>query len=291
MNLNEKKIIITGDSGMVGSNLKKKLNEYSSEIIPLSISDGIDLREKSDIPSFEDIDIIFHLAAKMGVPYSYEHPRDMISSNFDMTLNMLEVAREHNPLFVYTSSYLYGEPEYLPVDEEHELNPHSPYTQSKLLCEKLIEGYVRDFDIKSIIVRPFNLYGPGLAEGMLMRDIIDQLESGKIELKNPVPKRDYLYVDDITELLIDVVKKNETDFEIVNAGYGESYSVKEVAEMFKEIAGTDDEIEFENTSRKGEVLDIKADVSKAKSQYEWEPNIDLRSGIEKMLTKEGVIDE
>jgi len=291
MGLEENKIIITGDSGMVGSNLKKQLNEFSSEIIPLSRSEGIDLRDKSEIPSFEDVDIIFHLAAKMGVPYSYEHPRDMISSNFDMTLNMLEIAREHDSLFIYTSSYLYGEPEYLPVNEEHKLSPHSPYTQSKLLCEKLIEGYVRDFDIRSIIVRPFNLYGPGLAEGMLMRDIIDQLNSGEIQLKNPIPKRDYLFVDDLTELLVSIAEKEYDGYDIVNAGYGESYSVEEIAEMFKEIAGTNDDITFENTSRKGEVLDVVADISKANNLYDWKPKVDINTGIEKMLKEEGVIDE
>lgn len=289
MDFQGKKVVVTGDTGMVGSDLKKKLNNYDLEIVPLSKPNGIDLRDQDQIPTLEDVDIIYHLAAKMGVPYSFEHPRDMISSNFDMTLNMLEIARKNEALFVYTSSYLYGEPEYLPVDEEHKLSPHSPYTQSKLICEKLIEGYVRDFDVQSIIVRPFNLYGPGLAEGMLMTDIIDQMNSGKIELKNPVPKRDYLYVDDFTDLLLRIGKKEHTGFEVINAGYGESYSVKKIAKLFKKIARTDDKIEFKNVSRKGEVLDVVADTSKASNLYDWKPMIDIESGIEKMLKQEGVI--
>lgn len=291
MKMDNKKIVVTGATGMVGSNLMERLKKYNSKVIPLSKSKGVDLREKDSIPSLEDVDIIFHLAGKMGVPFSFEHPREMISSNFDMTLNMLEVARENDSLFVFTSSYLYGEPDYLPVDEEHNLSPHSPYTQSKLLCEKLIEGYVRDFDLNSIIIRPFNLYGFGLKEGMLLRDIIDQLDSGKIKLKNPIPKRDYLYVEDLTELLIKIIKTDYSSFEIVNAGYGKSYSVKEIAEMFKEIAGTDDDIEFEKTTRKNEVLDVVADNSKASKLYDWKPKIEIEEGINKMLKEEGVIDE
>ena len=283
MELKDKKIVVTGSSGMIGSNLTRKLLEdEDAKVIPFSRSEGVDLRKKENIPAVENVDIIYHLAAIMDVPYSFENPRDVISTNFMTTLNMLEVARENNSLFIYTSSYLYGTPEYLPIDEKHPIAPHNPYSQSKYLCEQLISGYVRDFDLRAIIVRPFNIYGPKLNEYFLIPTIISQLDSKEIKLKNPVPKRDYLYVDDIIDLLIKIGEKMYTHFEVVNAGYGKSYSVKEIAQMIIAIANSNANIVFENVTRKGEVLDVVADISKAKNKYDWEPNVDFRTGIKKM---------
>ncbi len=171
----------------------------------------------------------------------------------------------------------------MPIDEKHPIAPHNPYSQSKYLCEQLISGYVRDFDLRAIIVRPFNIYGPKLNEYFLIPTIISQLDSKEIKLKNAVPKRDYLYVDDIIDLLIKIGKKMYTNFEVVNAGYGKSYSVRELAEMIISIANSDANIVFENVTRKGEVLDVVADISKAKNKYNWEPDVDFRTGIKKMV--------
>jgi nucleoside-diphosphate-sugar epimerase len=288
MELKDKKIIATGSSGMIGSNLTGRLRDEGANVLPYSRSEGVDLRNTENIPAVENVDMIYHLAAIMDVPYSFENPRDVISTNFITTLNMLEVAKENDLLFIYTSSYLYGTPEYLPVDEKHPISPHNPYSQSKYLCEQLISGYVRDFNLQAIIVRPFNIYGPKLNEHFLIPTIISQLDSKEIKLKNPVPKRDYLYVDDIVNLLIKIGKEGYSNFEVVNAGYGKSYSVREVAEMLISMANSDANLVFENVSRKGEVLDVVADISKAKNTYNWKPKVDFRTGIKKMLQNRGV---
>lgn len=282
MELKDKKIIVTGSSGMIGSNLTGKLRDEGANVLLFSRIEGVDLRNTKNIPAVDNVDLIYHLAAIMDVPYSFENPRDVLSANFITTLNMLEVARENDSLFIYTSSYLYGTPKYLPIDEKHPISPHNPYSQSKYLCEQLISGYVRDFDLKAVIVRPFNIYGPKLNKYFLIPTIISQLNSKEIKLKNPIPKRDYLYVDDIIDLLIKIGKKEFSNFEVVNAGYGKSYSVRELAEMILSIANSDANIVFENVTRKGEVLDVIADISKAKNKYNWEPNVDFRTGIKKM---------
>ena len=285
MELKNKKIIVTGSSGMIGSNLTGRLRAEGANVLPYSRSEGVDLRNTENIPAVENVDMIYHLAAIMDVPYSFENPRDVISANFITTLNTLEVAKENDSLFIYTSSYLYGTPEYLPIDEKHPISPHNPYSQSKYLCEQLISGYVRDFDLQAIIVRPFNIYGPKLNENFLIPTIISQLDSKEVKLKNPVPKRDYLYVDDIVNLLIKICKKGYSNFEVVNAGYGKSYSVREVAEVIISMANSDANLVFENVSRKGEVLDVVADIRKAKNKYSWEPKVDFKTGIKKMLQK------
>lgn len=287
MELKDKKIIVTGSSGMIGSNLTGRLRDEGANVLLYSRSEGVDLRNTENIPAVENVDIICHLAAIMDVPYSFKNPRDVISANFITTLNMLEVARENDSLFIYTSSYLYGTPKYLPIDEKHPISPHNPYSQSKYLCEQLISGYVRDFDLRAIIVRPFNLYGPKLNKYFLIPTIISQLNSKEIKLKNPIPKRDYLYVDDIVKLLINIGKSEYSNFEVINAGYGKSYSVEEVAEMIIEMANSGANLVFEGVSRKGEVLDVVADISKAKDKYNWEPKIGFRTGIKKMLHKRG----
>ena len=285
MELKDKKIIVTGSSGMIGSNLTNGLKDEYANVIPYSRSEGVDLIDAKNIPAVENVDIIYHLAAIMDVPYSFENPRDVISTNFITTLNMLEVVRKTDSLFIYASSYLYGTPKYLPIDEEHPISPHNPYSQSKYLCEQLISGYVRDFDLRAIIIRPFNLYGPKLNKYFLIPTIISQLDSKEIKLKSSLPKRDYLYVGDIVNLLINIGKSEYSNFEVINAGYGKSYSVKEIAEMIIEITNSDANLVFEGVSRRGEVLDVVADISKAKDTYNWEPNVDFRAGIKKMLQK------
>ncbi|WP_371803580.1 NAD-dependent epimerase/dehydratase family protein [Candidatus Lokiarchaeum ossiferum] len=284
MEFEDKRIIITGDTGLVGSNLKTKFTNPATHLFLMSRSNGIDLTNKNTIPIIDNVDIIIHLAAKIGVPFSFTNPQLIISSNFNMTLNCLEIARKTNAKFIFVSSYLYGSPINIPIDENQRISPHNPYAQSKYLCEKLIEGYYRDFDVKAVIIRPFNLYGIDLQNGMLMKQITDQMYSGKIKLKNPLPKRDYLFIDDFSNLIIKILKYEKfQELEIVNAGFGTSYSVEEIVNQFQEIGKSNDEVIYENEVRKGEILNVVADISKAKKKYNWIPEIDLKSGISKIL--------
>src|ERR1035437_437628 len=183
-----KNIAVTGSSGFIGRHLVNTLISNNFNVIELDIDKGFNLLKEENIQRIPKFDVIVHLAAKSFVPLALKNPWEFYYHNFNITLNVLELARKNNAKVILFSSYLYGEPEYLPIDEIHPLNPHNPYGHSKLICEKLCKGYNKDFKVPIIIFRPFNIYGPGQNNNFLIPSIIEQLKGGEISLKDPRPK-------------------------------------------------------------------------------------------------------
>ena len=268
-------IAVTGSSGFIGKNLVNALTKNKIGVIELDIVKGFDLLNDSDLKSVPEFDIIVHLAAKSFVPHSFENPRDYYYHNYLLTLNVLELARKYNAKIIFFSSYIYGVPEYLPIDENHRTAPHNPYAQSKLICEKLCEGYYRDFKVPVIIFRPFNIYGPGQNESFIIPTIFNQLKYNKIVLKDSQPRRDYIYIDDIISAILCAVNSEGNSFEVFNLGYGKSYSVKELTKIIKNLSNSDAEVIYTNELREGEVLDSVSDNSKIISKLKWKPSTDF----------------
>ena len=152
-----------------------------------------------------------------------------------------------------------------------------------MICEKLCEGYNRDFNIPVVILRSFNLYGPGQNENFLIPSIIKQIKSGRIELNDPRPKRDLLYIDDFVAVILKIIKYDYNDFDIFNVGSGTSLSVEEIVNTIKNVMQSKAEIVFKNIYRPNEVMDTVADISKISKQFDWKPNVDFESGIRKIL--------
>lgn len=275
-------IAVTGSSGFIGKHLVNALIRNKKNVIELDIDKGFNLLKEEDIQRVPKFDIIVHLAAKSFVPLSFEKPWEFYHHNYTLTLNVLELARLNNAKVIFVSSYLYGVPEYLPIDENHPLKPHNPYAQTKLICEKLCEGYNRDFNIPIIILRPFNLYGPGQNENFLLPTIIKQAKNGKIVLKDPRPKRDFVYIDDVANCFIKAIENDSLAFDIFNIGYGKSYSVQEIVEFVNHFYNNGLEIEYAKEERNFEVMDTVADVSKVRKVLGWTPKVDLFSGIKKL---------
>ena len=277
------KIAITGSCGFIGYHLIKKLLKLNYKFIEIDIKKGIDITDWQQLKIIEKFDVLIHLAAKSFVPDSYKYPREFYSTNINGTLNVLELCRIYSAKIIYISSYVYGNPEYSPIDENHPVQAFNPYAQSKLIGEQLCQGYLRDFNVPVIIFRPFNIYGKGQNENFLISSIIKQASSGKIVLKDPKPKRDLVNIDDAIEACIKAIEFNRTSFEIFNIGSGISYSVKEIAEMIAMILNYNIEIKFSGEKRRNEVMDTIADISKAKSLLSWEPSTNLEDGIKKMV--------
>jgi len=275
-----KKIAVTGSSGFVGNYLVKKLAELGADIIYLDSKIGIDITDWQQVQNTEEFDILLHLAAKSYVPNSYKYPREFYYTNIIGTLNALELCRIYKAKMVYTSSYVYGNPKYLPIDEKHPIISFNPYAESKIIGEHLCKGYNRDFGIPVIILRPFNIYGMGQNDKFLIPSIIKQAKSGKILLKDPAPKRDMVFINDLVEAYIKSIKYNQTSFEIFNIGSGVSYSVKGIAEMIASNIGEKIEIEFTGEKRQNEILNTVADISKARNKLGWGPTISFTDGIE-----------
>lgn len=278
-----KTIAVTGSSGFIGKHLVKALNEKAYSVVPLDYDNGYDLMKKEDVARIPKFNTIVHLAAKSFVPQSFESPYDFYLHNYITTLNILERARISKAKVIFFSSYLYGHPDYLPVDENHPLKPHNPYAESKLICEKLCEGYARDFDVPVIIFRPFNIYGTGQNSSFLIPMIIEQLKSGNIQLKDSRPRRDFIYIQDVVSAVMLAIEANSIGFDIFNLGSGQSYSIEELINILTKSSKIPVKVNFSNESRKGEVLETVACTNKIKLLLNWNAKTTLNDGIKTIL--------
>ncbi|MDB4256318.1 NAD-dependent epimerase/dehydratase family protein [Flavobacteriaceae bacterium] len=274
------KVLLTGSSGFIGSNLSTFLNDKNIEIFKVSKSEGYDLLDWSKIQNLPKCDIIIHLAAYTFVPDSFENPRDYYYNNITITLNILELARSWNAKVIYMSSYCYGPPKYIPVDENHSINPHNPYSQTKWISEELCSAYSRDFGLSVIAFRLFNVYGPNQKGSFLIPEILNNIKhNNKVKLKDPRPKRDFIHVNDVVLAIYKSLEIDFKGFNEFNLGTGRSISVKELVNAIKDINKLDFKIEFTNEYRKGEVLDSVADISKLRKYFSWSPSISFEKGV------------
>ena len=281
------KILITGHSGFIGSYLQKKLEKTEHELILVDIANGTNICDWQQVKQYEGMDVIVHLANLSFVPASYEQPKKFYETNYLSTLNMLELCRLNNAKMVFFSSYIYGHPQYQPIDENHPTQAFNPYSQTKVICESLCEGYNRDFKVPITIFRPFNIYGTGQNPDFLIPSIIQQAKTGKIVIKDDRPKRDYIHVEDIIDAIITAIETENTDKSIqkFNLGSGVSYSVKEIVDMVRGLFDTEIEYICTHEIRPNDVLDTIADISKIQNELHWKPSISILEGLKKMVSE------
>ena len=289
MKLNEKRILVTGSNGFVGKNLVERLKRQGAEVLTLADHDGrrIDIRDQKRvmriINEIRNIDIVYHLAAISSVPFSIENPRETYEVNVLGTLNVLELCRVCDvKKIVFASSYLYGSPQYMPIDENYPLQPTNPYARSKMLGEELCRAYNTDFEVKCVILRPFNIYGGGQNANFLIPRIIGQLQYRKIKLKDPKPKRDFIYISDMINAFIKSAMFGGS-FGVFNIGYGKSYSVEEIVDRIVRLYGENVKVVYSGERRKHEVMDTVADIRKAKELMGWTPTVPLNEGLQRTM--------
>jgi len=281
------KILITGHSGFIGSYLQKKLEKTEHELILVDIANGTNICDWQQVKQYEGMDVIVHLANLSFVPASYEQPKRFYETNYLSTLNMLELCRLNNAKMVFFSSYIYGHPQYQPIDENHPTQAFNPYAQTKVICESLCEGYNRDFKVPITIFRPFNIYGTGQNPDFLIPSIIQQAKTGKIVIKDDRPKRDYIHVEDIVDAIITTIETENADKSIqkYNLGSGLSYSVKEIVDMVRGLFDTEIEYICTHEIRPNDVLNTIADISKIQNKLQWKPSISILEGLTKMVSE------
>ena len=281
-------IAISGSEGFVGKNVCTLFKEGGHTIFPIDIANGLDLSESSIIDKVPKIECFVHLANLVYVPASYENPAKFYRINYLTTLNALEICRKWNAKLVYISSYVYGPPQYLPVDEEHPVCPFNPYAQSKVICEKLCEGYHRDFGVRISIIRPFNLYGVGQKGKLLISEIVSQLKEGKkcIQLKAASPRRDYVNVIDLGRA-IKLCAELECPIGPYNVCSGQSVSVRDITEIINRNIKEQVHFLFSSSDRPNEVDETRGAYTKLK-ELGWEPSISLEDGIKTIIEYENL---
>jgi len=282
------KIAVAGSDGFVGTKVCEQLEAKGHEVVRIDITRGFDLCDNTIIDKIAPIDCFVHLANLVFVPGSYAEPEKYYRINYLTTLNALEICRKYNARLVYASSYIYGPPQYLPVDENHPVCPFNPYAQTKVICEKLCEGYHRDFKVKVSILRPFNIYGVGQKGKLLIPEIIGQIKEGKdfIELKASSPRRDYINVIDVAGAFV-TCTEDTNDFNVYNVCSGESISVRELTEVINKYLHKKVQFNFSEVARPNEVDESRGSCAKLES-IGWRCVITLDEGIKQLIESENL---
>lgn len=280
-------IAITGASGFLAAPLSEALKREGARIVPVDVQTGCNILDFADLQALPPFDSMVHLAARTFIPLSFEESRSFYEVNLMGTVNCLEVCKQRRARLVFASTYVYGTPNYLPVDEKHPVEKWNPYSTSKILGEELCEAYSLHFGISVRILRLFNLYGPGHATHFLIPKIVEGVRAGRIDLASSKPKRDYVYVKDVVDAFVRCVCGEWEGFERFNVGTGKSYSVEEVVGLVQKAMGREVPVQYQEEERPGEVMEVLADISLIRERLGWSPRYDLEEGLRDYLGLEG----
>jgi len=309
MSWNGRKVLVTGADGFIGSHLTEALLAAGADVRAfcfynsngslgwldqldpelagaLEVRAG-DVRDAQFVSaSCDGVEVIFHLAALVAIPYSYLAPESFVDTNVRGTLNVLEaVRRQGNTRLVHTStSEVYGTPDTLPITERHPLKGQSPYSATKIAADKLCEAYVASYGMPIVILRPFNTYGPRQSARAVIPTILTQLLSGKrkVRLGNLAPRRDLTYVSDTVRGFLAAGICSGVEGQTVQLGTGRSVSIAEIFEAACSVCGVKATVE-EDAARirpdASEVMVLQSDPSLAQRCLGWQATVSLEEGL------------
>jgi NAD dependent epimerase/dehydratase len=310
--INDKTVLVTGPDGFIGTHLTEKLLRLGCSVrafvkydkgvstnlmqmLPEELKKNLtiipgDVRNPDGLRhAAKGVDVIFHLAAIVSIPYSYVNPRDVVETNTIGTMNVLVAGLENKvEKIVHTStSEVYGTAQYVPIDEKHPLQGQSPYSASKIGADKIAESFYKSFDVPVATIRPFNQYGPGQSARAVIPTIITQaLTSSKVHLGSLTPTRDFTFVKDTVDAFISIADSPKTIGEVINIGTGTEISIGDLTSKIIDIVGKNGGKEIDIVSEderkrpeKSEVNRLLADISKAKKLIGWKPKVSLDEGL------------
>jgi len=309
---NNKKVFVTGSGGFIGSHVVEELVNNGASVtalvhynassyinnlrfLPAEILSKVDIKFGDVTDAFQmqtltkGTDVILHLAALIGIPYSYAAPSAYVAANINGTLNMVEAAKNNSikKIVVTSTSETYGTAIYAPIDEKHPMQGQSPYSATKIGADKLAESYYLSFNTPVCVFRPFNTFGPRQSMRAVIPTIITQaLTSKEIKLGSLSPVRDMLFVKDTARGFLMAGADERSIGEVISVGTGHGATVGEIAEMILKIIGVDKKI-TEDSQRirpeKSEVFKLICDNSKAKELLGWSPEFSLEQGLKETI--------
>jgi NAD dependent epimerase/dehydratase len=315
LELRNKRILVTGADGFIGSHLTEELvhrgcdvrafvcyNSFNSwgwlDQVSAEIKNSLEVHS-GDIRDFHSVraamtgrEMVFHLAALIAIPYSYQSPESYLETNVKGTLNVLQAARDLGveKIVSTSTSEVYGTAKFVPISEEHPLQAQSPYSATKIAADHLALSFYKAFDIPVSIIRPFNTYGPRQSARAIIPTIITQIanDSGPVRLGSLQPTRDFTYITDTVNGFLAVSQSQRSIGEVINIGSGYEISVQEVALLIAELM--DATIEFETDQARvrpqsSEVQRLCAEVHKAKKLLSWEPAYHGKEGLRRGLAE------
>ena len=309
------RILVTGAGGFIGSHLTEALVRQGHPVRAFVQYDSLnswgwldhcaadiaghfevfagDIRDFHGVRSaMQGCDRVMHLAALIAIPYSYHSPDTYVDTNIKGTLNVVQAARELElDRVIHTStSEVYGTARFVPITEDHPLQPQSPYSATKIGADQLAMSFYHSFNTPVAIIRPFNTYGPRQSARAVIPTIITQIASGKtgIKLGALSPTRDFNYIEDTVSAFISALSADHIVGNVTNVGSNHEISIGDLAALIAELMGRQIEIDCEQERLRppgSEVDRLRADNRKAIEHLHWHPRFAGQDGLSRGLTE------
>jgi NAD dependent epimerase/dehydratase len=303
---NGRRVLVTGGEGFIGSHLVERLVREGADVRVLALYNPFgrygwldpavhgevellpgDVRDSERVAgAVEGRDVVFHLAALIGIPYSYVAPESYVQVNVEGTVNVATACRRHGvERMVHTStSETYGTAITVPISEDHPMQPQSPYSASKIGGDMMALSFHHAFELPVAVVRPFNTYGPRQSTRAVIPTILAQLHQGATEIRlgSTSPTRDFNYVDDTVAGFLAVAGCDRALGQVVNIGSGREIAIGELVRLLIEITGTDAEIVTDDARLRpagSEVERLLCDNARAREWTGWVPEVSLEEGL------------
>lgn len=300
-------VLVTGADGFIGSHLTELLVEQNYRVRALaqynSFNDWGWLETTSCLNDVEvvtgdirdpdccrelckGVDVVMHLAALIAIPYSYTAPTSYVDTNVKGTVNLLQAARDHGiSKFVHTStSEVYGTAQYVPIDEQHPLQPQSPYSASKIAADAMAMSFYHSFEMPITIARPFNTYGPRQSARAIIPTVISQIASGmkQLQVGNTTPTRDFNFVKDTCHGFISLLEHSNTNGQTINIGSNAEITILDTIKMIKELMHSDIELIVDEQRLRpdnSEVNRLWCENKQIKALTGYQPRYSLEDGL------------
>jgi NAD dependent epimerase/dehydratase len=311
MNIGGFAVFVTGADGFIGSHLVELLVGRGCKVKALSLYNSFndwgwledvdkklgvevvcgDVRDAAFVQTaMQDVDLVFHLASLIAIPYSYTAPQSYVETNVQGTLNVMQAALKHGvKRVIHTStSEVYGTALRVPIDEEHPLQPQSPYSASKIGADAIARSFHYSFGLPLTVARPFNTYGPRQSARAVIPTILTQVLGGKrrLRLGRLDPTRDFNYVTDTCRGMVALAETDAAVGQVVNIGSGSEISIGDLANLIGDISGARFEVETDTERLRPEGSEVErllCDNSHMRTLTGWKPEVNLREGLAKTI--------